>query len=131
VPSDAAPAARPPGLLVATAVVAAEGLALLGFGLWLGVELVVSEPSNRDVGSGSAVYFVVLGALVLLLAWSLWRRSGWSHGGSVFAQVLALPIAWTMLRAGSWELAVPTAALAVAALVALLQPATRTALGRG
>lgn len=116
---------------MAAAVVLVEGLALLGFGAWLGVELLVSEPSNREVASGSAVYFLVLGALVLLLAWSLWRRTGWSHGAAVFVQILALPLAWTMLRAGTWWLAVPTAALAVAALVALLRPGTRSALGRG
>ena len=116
--------------MLATAVVLVQGLALVGFGAWLGVELLVAEPSNRSVATGSTAYFLLLGALVLGLVWALWRRRSWSHGAAVFLQVLALPLAWTMATADNWLLAVPTAALAITGLVALLRPDTRAALGR-
>lgn len=109
---------------------AVEGLAVLGFGVWLGVELFTQTPSNEAVASGSAVYFVVFGLLVLLVAWGLWRRSGWSHGAAVFLQLLALPIAWYMLRGDVWWSALLLAFIAVATIVALLRPDTRAALGR-
>jgi hypothetical protein len=121
---------RPPGLRLAIAAVLAEGLAVLGFGVWLGFELLTQTPSNEDVARGSAVYFLVLGVLVLLVAWGLWRRSWWSHGAAVFLQLLALPIAWYMLRGDIWWSALLLTAVAVAALVALLRPQTRAALGR-
>jgi uncharacterized membrane protein len=115
---------------VAIAAVLVEGLAVLGFALWLGVELVTQSPSNEDVARGSTVYFIVLGALVLLVAWGLWRRSGWSHGAAVFLQLLALPIAWYMLRGHAWWSALVLTVIAVATIVALLRRETRTALGR-
>ena len=121
---------RPPGLRLAIAAVFAQGLAVLGFGLWLVFELLTQSPSNEDVARGSAVYFLVFGLLVLLVAWGLWRRSGWSHGAAIFLQLLALPIAWYMLRGDIWWSALLLTTVAVAALVALLRPQTRAALGR-
>ncbi len=111
-------------------MVALEGLGLLGFGVWLAVESLLRDASNEDVAMGSTVYFLVLGGLVLLIAYGLWRRSSFTHGAAVFLQLLFLPIAWYMALEGFWIGAVPLALGALAALVGLLRPDARAALGR-
>jgi len=121
---------RPRGLRLAAVVVLVEGLALLGFGGWLVFELATRDPSNRDVATGSSVYFVVLGLLVVLVAWGLWRRSGWSHGAAVFLQLLALPVAFSMAQAGAWWGAALLGVLAIVTVIGLLKRDTRVALGR-
>jgi hypothetical protein len=126
-----APAApRPPGLVLVAAVTAVEGLSLAAFGTWLGVESRVARAADDRMAAGSAVYFLVLGPLVLLVAWALWRRQGWAMGAALFVQLLALPVAWTMAQGGLLVAALPLAAAAVAGVVVLLQPGTRHALGR-
>ncbi len=111
-------------------VVLLEGLALFGFGVWLAVESLLRDASNEAVATGSTVYFLVLGALVLLIAYGLWRRSSITHGAAVFVQLLVLPVAWYMAQAGFWAGAVPLAVAAVGALAGLMRPDARAALGR-
>lgn len=124
------PGGRPVPLRVATGVLAAQALALLGFAGWLVWETVVATPDNPAVAQGSAAYFVVLALILCGVAWALARRHGWAGGAAVFVQLLALPMAWYMGRAGLLVGAVPLAAGALAALVGLLTPASRAALGR-
>ncbi len=127
---EAVAATRPRGLLTAAAVTGAEGVALTGFGAWLAYETVVAKASNERVATGSAVYFLVLGPLVLLVAAALWRRRGWASGAALFVQLLAVPVAVSMWQEGFVAGAVPLLAAAAAAAFGLLQPTTRHALGR-
>jgi hypothetical protein len=118
------------GVRVAASLVAAEGLALFGFGCWLGYETLTSTTGNTDIAHGTTAYFMVLGLLVLGVSAALARRHGWAAGPSIFCQLLAFPIAWYMLTAGFWLGAVPLAVVAVVVLVSLISPATREVLGR-
>ena len=111
-------------------MVALEGLGLFGFGVWLAVESMVREASNEDVAMGSTVFFFVLGLLVLLIAYGLWRRSSFIHGAAVSVQLLLLFLAYMAATEGFWIGAVPLALSALAALVGLLRPDARVALGR-
>jgi hypothetical protein len=116
--------------VLAAAVTAAEGLGLVAFGAWLAVETRVARAASERMATGSAVYFLVLGPLVLFVAWALWRRHGWAMGAALFVQLLALPVAWTMAQGGLLAGALPLAAGAAAGVVGLLQQGTRHALGR-
>lgn len=122
---------RPPTpLRWAIGIVAAEGLALTGFGLWLGYETVVETASNQDVARGSTVYFIALGLIVVGIAWALRRRHGWAGGAGTFLQLLALPIAWTTFRVGAVVPGLLLGAAALVGLVVLNRSDTRDALGR-
>ncbi|MGH8775992.1 MAG: hypothetical protein ACRDWI_12745 [Jiangellaceae bacterium] len=72
----------------------------------------------------------VLALLLGVLAVALWRRRGWSYGAAVFAQLLGLAVTYEMARGELWVGAVPLDLASVGALVSLLSPANRAALGR-
>ena len=116
---------RPLLLRLATAGVVLEAAALLGFALWLGVETLVETPDNLDVAQGSTAYFVVIGLLVALVATGLVRGWSWAAGAGLFLQLLALPMAWYMARAGFWLGAVPLAAVALVSLAGLVSERAR------
>lgn len=130
-PAGSGPAARvPPQLRVVVAVVVLEGLVMAGYGGWLLWRLGAGGATNRDVAQGTGVYFLAFGAVVCLLALALARRHGWALGAATFLQVLALPVAWTMLREGFWLGGLPIGVAAVAALVAAVSEPARRAVGR-
>jgi hypothetical protein len=141
VPADAAPsdspsaaspgrAARSPALVLVAAVVAAQGLALLGWGLYELVQLQGDQASNRDVAVGSMAYFLTLGVLILLIAAGLWTGRRWLYGAAVFIELIALGLTWEMLTERFWIGAVLTGGTAVAALATLFSRNGRAAFGR-
>lgn len=115
---------------MACAVTSAEAVLLLGLGAWLVYENLVETPSNAAVAQGSAGYFVVLGLLALLPAAGLWRRRGWAYGAGVFLNLLALPLAWYMLRGGQPLAGLLLAAGAAGALAGLFSRPVRAVFGR-
>ncbi|MET7487432.1 hypothetical protein [Streptomyces sp. NPDC005538] len=122
---------RPRRLTYAAALVALEGLALAVAGVWMLVLGVTGEPDDRQQAVTGGVTLVVLALLPLLAARGLLGRRGWSRGPAVITQVMALPVAYNLLQADS--VAIPAgialAAVAVASLVLLVNPATTQALG--
>jgi hypothetical protein len=121
---------RPRWLVAAAVVVGLEGLALLAYAAFLGVETVVSTPEHRDVATGSATFLALIGVALCAVWWALWRRQGWAAGAAVTAQLVSVAIAWYMLAARFWLGGIPLAVGVVVALVGLFAPSTRTALGR-
>lgn len=141
VPADAAPsgspsaassrrATRPRAVVLVAAVVTAQGIALLCWGLYELVQLQGDQASNRDVALGSTAYFLTVGMLVLLVAAGLWTRRRWLYGAAVFIELIALGLTWEMLTERFWVGAVLTGSTAIAALAALLSKNGRAAFGR-
>ncbi|GAA2591246.1 MULTISPECIES: hypothetical protein [Streptomyces] len=122
---------RPGRLTAAAALAALEGLALVVGGAWMLVGGLTGHPDDRTSALTGGVTLIVLALLPLLAARGLMHRRGWSRGPAVVTQIMALPVAYNMLRADS--LAVPAGAvlgvMAVAALVLLVNPTTTEALG--
>ncbi|MFF5495401.1 hypothetical protein [Streptomyces aquilus] len=122
---------RPRRLTYAAALAALEGLALVVGGVWMLVEGLAGDPDDRQTAVTGGITLVVLALLPLLAARGLLARRGWSRGPAVITQILALPVAYNLLQADS--VAIPAgialAAVAVAALVLLVNPATTQALG--
>jgi hypothetical protein len=89
------------------------------------------DASDRQQGISLGITLVVLALLPLLAARGLLLRRGWSRGPAVITQLMALPVAYSLLTADS--IAIPAgialAAVAVTALVLLVNPATTRALG--
>ncbi|WP_037851929.1 hypothetical protein [Streptomyces sp. NRRL S-340] len=122
---------RPGRLTSAAALCALEGLALLVGGVWMLVLGLTGDGGDRQQAVTGGITVLVLALLPLLAARGLLRRRGWSRGPAVITQIMALPVAYSLLQADS--VAVPAgialAAVAVASLVLLVHPATTRALG--
>lgn len=122
---------RPARLTAAAALCALEGLALAAGGVWMLVLGAAGDSGDRQTGITGGVTLVVLALLPLLAARGLLLRRGWSRGPAVITQIMALPVAYSLLQADS--VAIPAgivlAVVAITALVLLVNPATTKALG--
>jgi hypothetical protein len=99
----------------------------------LGVQLVVTAANgigNTDVANGSGVYFLLLGAIVAVVAASVLRRRSWSFVPAIFIQLIAVPMAFTMAQEGFWLGVALVGGSALVCLVALLRRSGRRAFGR-
>ncbi|MFD9614054.1 hypothetical protein ACFWWS_32320 [Streptomyces sp. NPDC059083] len=120
---------RPARLAAAAGVNLVEALGLLAGGVYMLVRALVD---GGDVTSGvtGGVTVIALGLIPLAAARGLWAMRSWSRGPAVITQILALPVAWQMLQTeGVIPFGIAVAALAVAGLVLLVNPATTEALG--
>jgi hypothetical protein len=122
---------RPGRLTAAAALAALEGAALLAGGGAMLVLGLTGDPDDLSTGVTGGITLVALALLPLIAARGLLLRRGWSRGPAVITQIIALPVAYNLLRADS--VAIPAgialAVVAVAALVLLISPATTRALG--
>jgi len=108
----------------AGAIVAAQGAAALVVAAVLVVRAIAGADQHLVNGLGTAVWFVVSGAVVLAAGRALILGRRWGRGLAVFTQLLLLPVAW-YLAVGSHRPAfgIPAGAVALAALVLLFTPA--------
>ncbi|MFJ3232746.1 hypothetical protein [Streptomyces sp. NPDC086787] len=122
---------RPRRLTYAAMLAALEGAALLAGGVWMLVLGLGGDPDDRQQAVTGAITLVVLALLPLLAARGLLLRRGWSRGPAVITQIIALPVAYNLLKADSMAIpaGIALAVVAVAALVLLVNPATTQALG--
>ncbi len=122
---------RPSRLTYAAVLAALEGIALVAGGLWMVVLSLSGDSSDRQQGVSLGITLVVLALLPLLAARGLLLRRGWSRGPAVITQLMALPVAYSLLQADSMAIpaGIALAVVAVAALVLLINPATTRALG--
>ncbi|ANS67860.1 integral membrane protein [Streptomyces lincolnensis] len=128
-PDTAGP--RPRRLTYAAALAGLEGLALVAGGAWMLVEGFTGEPDDRRSAVTGGVTLIVLALLPLLAARGLLGRRSWSRGPAVITQIMALPVAYNLLQADSMAIpaGIALAAVAIASLVLLVNPATTQALG--
>jgi hypothetical protein len=130
----AAPAAPRSRRLAAAALIAGlEGAALALFGLGMLGYAVLGHPTSRGDATGSGVTLAVIALLPLVAASGLWRARRWSRGPALIIQIVALPVSWTLLHAGSPALwaGIGLGVAALAELVLLVHPAATEALGIG
>lgn len=122
---------RPRRLTYAAVLTALEGLGLAVGGVWVLVLGLTGDPDDRGQAVTLGITLVVLALLPLLAARGLFALRSWSRGPSVITQILALPVAYSLLQADS--IAIPVgialAAAAIATLVFLVSPSTTQALG--
>lgn len=126
--AQAAPAAQAggphPRLTAAAVIAGVEGLVVAAWGVAM-----FFTDSDNAVLAGLTV--LVLAALPLAAAYGLRKALRWSRGPALVMQILALPVAWTMLHSSGAVVAAGAALglLAVAAIVLLVHPSTTDALG--
>ncbi|WP_192810022.1 hypothetical protein [Actinomadura rudentiformis] len=113
---------RPMTANAAAALEAAEGVAALGFGLYVGVETLLGEPHDPATAIGVTTLALAGGAGMLACARGLLRAEPWSRAPTVLTQLFALPIAWSLWQSEQYLIGVPLGVVAVLALVAVLAP---------
>jgi hypothetical protein len=111
---------RPLTLTVGAAIEAAEGVAALGFGLFVGWETIVGKPLDPASAIGVTVLALAGGAGMLLVARGLLQARRWSRSPAVLTQLFALPVSVSMIQGGQYAIGVPMIVLALVALVLLL-----------
>ncbi|MCH0564013.1 MULTISPECIES: hypothetical protein [unclassified Streptomyces] len=128
-PETAGP--RPRRLTYAAALAALEGLSLVAGGIWMLVLAVTGAPDDRQQAVTGGITLIVLALLPLLAARGLLARRSWSRGPAVITQIMALPVAYSLLTSdGSGiPVGIVLAAAAVTSLVLLINAETTRALG--
>ncbi|MFD8615804.1 hypothetical protein [Streptomyces sp. NPDC059513] len=122
---------RPRRITLLAGINALEGAALAVSGLWLLVMGVLGRPESPQQAETVGITLIALGAIPLIAARGLTLLRGWSRGPALITQIMALPVAWTLLR--SQGALIPTgivlAAVAVTGLALVLNPETTRTLG--
>ncbi|WP_326596769.1 hypothetical protein [Streptomyces sp. NBC_01803] len=124
---------RPRRVSVAAALSGLQGLVLAVLGAVMLAVAVAGDPDDLTQAVTGAVTLLALAALPLAAGRGLWLLRRWSRGPAVIVQLLALPIAFTLLGSGGlWPLAaVALAASALTVLACLVNPTATEALGIG
>ncbi|WP_420719329.1 hypothetical protein [Streptomyces sp. RTd22] len=133
-PADVAPVGpRPVRLTVAAALAAVEGLVLVGFGVYVLIMGLAGDPESPQQAETLGVTVLALALLPLLAARGLWLRRRWSRGPAMITQLMALPVAWTLVQNGGGLIIIGllTAIAAVTVLGMLINPTATEALGIG
>ena len=104
-------------------MVSLEGVTLVVVAVVLVVRALGGASEVSISGYGTAAWYAVMGAGVLVAGWALWTGRRWGRGISIFAQLLLLPVAY-YIAVGSqqWAYGVPVALVALAALGLLFSP---------
>lgn len=105
------PLRNPLPLVVAAALVAVQGVVLVGLAVAEALHVV---GDRVEVGLGTAVFFLLYGAALVACAVALTRRQGWARGPVLLTQLIELGIAWNVR-----DEPVVAVALALAAAVTL------------
>ncbi|WP_306323460.1 MULTISPECIES: hypothetical protein [unclassified Streptomyces] len=130
-PSDAEDGPRPGRLTAAAALAGLEGLALVVGGAYMLVAGLAGHPDNPEQAVTGGVTLIVLALLPLFAARGLLARKSWSRGPAIITQIMALPVAYTLLQADSMAIGagIALAAVSIASLVLLVNRETTRALG--
>lgn len=121
------PAPRPPALLVAAALLVLQAVAALVFAV---IEVGEVRSSRPVVGIGVALIMLGYAVLLAAVARAVARARRWSRGVAVVTQLILLLLGWSFRQPPTTLVGLLFAAVALAALVSLLLPAsTRAFLG--
>ncbi|WP_030981716.1 hypothetical protein [Streptomyces sp. NRRL S-1813] len=124
---------RPARLSAAAALTAVEGLALAALGAYMLIMGLAGSPDSPQQAVMGGLTVLALAVLPLVAARGLWLRRRWSRGPSLITQIVALPVAWTLVNGGGALIAagVGLAVAALVVLVLLVNPTATEALGIG
>lgn len=128
------PSAEPPKparLTLVAGISALEGVALVAGGVLMLVMGLLGRPDSPQQAEMGGLTVIALGLIPLFAARGLLRRRSWSRGPALITQIIALPVAWTLLRSHGALIpaGIVLAVVAVTALYQLVRPATIEALG--
>jgi hypothetical protein len=120
----------PRPLLLAALIVAVESVISIAYGLYLTVEAFVGTPREFGQAVAVGVALTLFAAPLPFVAWGMSKARFWSRTPAVLAQLLALWMAYFMMKGGAYAGAVPTIAVAFLGLVCIFLPGSTAALIR-
>jgi hypothetical protein len=105
-------------------IVAVQGVAAVVVAVLLVVRGIAGADQRVVNGLGTAIWFVVVGGVVLAAGRALMLGKRWGRGLAVVTQLLLLPVAW-YLAVGSHQPAfgIPVGTVALTVLILLFSPA--------
>ena len=107
-----------------------EGAGLALVTLWILYFDLTAKASDTGAAWGVTGYLALMTVLFLGIGFALHRRRRWARGPGIVAQMLQMPIGWTMLTQGHQPyIGAPLFLLGLAGAVLLFAPSTRIALG--
>lgn len=121
----AAPLEIPGTLRFAAALVAIEGLALVVLGI---AELLAVTGTRVLMGVTTSVFFLGVGAGLVVCAWGMTRPWSWVRGPVVLAQLIQLGVAWSFRGGDTGTVSVVLTVSAVVVLVLVLLPSSTAVL---
>ncbi|MBL7493235.1 hypothetical protein I6A60_40090 [Frankia sp. AgB1.9] len=122
----AAFAGAPRALAAAAVLVAAQGLLLVGLGVWQVVRGFGHHIDNLGRAEFGGVLCLVCGVVVVGLARAQMVRRATSKTPIVVIELLCLPVGWAMLQNGLLGYGLPLLVVAVATLALLALAASRS-----
>jgi hypothetical protein len=130
--AEGGPARAPRPVLIAAALVAVEGVALLLLAVVNVVLTALDDAGSVPLALAGAALLAIFGGALLLLARALRALRPPARSPVVAVQVVALPVGWTLTSTnGRPEIGLPVLLLAAAVLVLLFGTAeARDALAR-
>ncbi len=130
-PAEPRRPSAPTVVRAAGVIVAVQGLAALAVAVVLVVRGLAGADQRVVNGQGTAVWFALVGVVVLAGGRALTVGKRWGRGLAVITQLLLLPVAWHLVR-GQPVAGIPVAVVALLVLVLLFSPpAVRWAAGGG
>lgn len=122
---------KPARITVVAGLNALEGAALVIGGIYMLVMGLLGRPDSPQQAEMGGLTLIALGLIPLFAARGLLLRRSWSRGPALITQIIALPVAWTLLRAQGVLIpaGIVLAAVSLTALFQLARPATIEALG--
>ncbi len=120
---------RPVTLRAAILLLWLKALALAAIAAWLAYADITGKAQTQRLANLVTAYAVVFALLCGLLGWALWRRRGWARGPAVVIELFVAFLGWYMITGGLAWAGAGVIALGVIAVVLLLTPSTREALG--
>lgn len=125
----AAPERAPATLRWAVRLLFLEGTGLALLTLLFVYLDITHEWTAAEVALSATGYLALMTLLFLGVAVALHRRRRWARGPGIVAQMLQMPIGWTMLTNDQPLIGAPLFALGLVGAVLLFAPSTRIALG--
>jgi hypothetical protein len=116
---EPSPSGRPPTIVVAAVLLAAEALIALAYAV---LEIGQIHQSRAVVGVGVTILMALFGLVLLLVARGVFLGRRWSRGPAVVTQLILLPVAWSFVGGSTTWVTVLLAVMAIAVLVGLLHP---------
>jgi lysylphosphatidylglycerol synthetase-like protein (DUF2156 family) len=110
---------RSPYVSVLAALAAIEGIALMGYGVYIGIDGVrlgttgPASVSNIPALVSLVVILLILGVGMLLIARGWWQVKRWARSPFVLAQLILALLGWEMAQGGVQ----PTYTVGMAALI--------------
>lgn len=117
--AEPSPSRRPPTIVVAAVLLAAEALIALAYAA---LEIGQIHQSRAVVGVGVTILMALFGLVLLLVARGVFLGRRWSRGPAVVTQLILLPLAWSFVGGSTTWVTVLLAVMAIAVLVGLFHP---------